>query len=472
MGAAPSPTPRPVPTGFHVAPLAATTGGVRTPAFRALLRALDAGPLHVAPHVTLHAEGDAAMAEVHAAIAAARTEVLLETYILRDDRIGDAMQAALAAAVQRGVRVSVLADAVGSRETREAYWVALRSAGVAVRLFPRSWRHPISTLQRDHRKIIVVDRRVAFTGGMNIGEEYGLPAGSRDALFRDGFVRVDGSVAEELAAVFAEGWDRAGGPSLPGLAYVSWREAAEPGSPGAGWRSTTLLRDRWRARRARRRERRTGRRVQRPLEEPAASGATAVVEGAGVPAGMESTSGATVLVMDLRPGRAVREAVGTMVALAAAARERLWITTPYFAPPDRVIDLLVAAARRGVDVRLLLPGPTDVPVVRHAGHATFARLLAGGVRIWEYQAAILHAKALVVDGHASVVGSSNLDFRSFRFNAECNLVLLDDRCAQALERQFEADLAQSEEIDAGAWSRRSLRHAVLDLLARSLRWAL
>jgi cardiolipin synthase len=179
-------------------------------------------------------------------------------------------------------------------------------------------------------------------------------------------------------------------------------------------------------------------------------------------------SGARVLVLDARPMRGNREAAAALVAVAAAARRRLWITNAYFAPGHTAIRVLGDAARRGVDVRLLLPGRSDVPIVRHAGHGYFADLLRRGVRIFEYQAAVLHAKSLVTDGYLAVVGSTNLDFRSFLFNAECNLVVLDAPFAARLERDFADDLAHATEIIPGAWRRRPLLHRAGDRLARQL----
>lgn len=152
--------------------------------------------------------------------------------------------------------------------------------------------------------------------------------------------------------------------------------------------------------------------------------------------------------------------------ISGAARRRLWITTAYFAPRVRAIGILGAAARRGVDVRLLVPGPTDVALVRHAGHGFFASLLRRGVRVFEYQPAILHAKTLVADGLLSVVGSSNLDLRSFEANAECNYVILDRGTAGRLEAQYEEDLAASREIEPAAWRRRGSLHRLWDATAR------
>ena len=168
------------------------------------------------------------------------------------------------------------------------------------------------------------------------------------------------------------------------------------------------------------------------------------------------------------PAAGHAEVAAALAALVGAARRRLWITNAYFAPGHRAMKILVDAARRGVDVRLLLPGTTDVPLVRHAGHGYYAELLAAGVRIFEYQPAILHAKSLVADGYASVVGSTNLDFRSFVFNAECNVLVLDRETAGAMERAFEADLEQSHEITRAEWRRRPLLERLGDRLARLL----
>ncbi|HYQ83923.1 MAG TPA: phospholipase D-like domain-containing protein, partial [Rubrobacter sp.] len=151
-----------------------------------------------------------------------------------------------------------------------------------------------------------------------------------------------------------------------------------------------------------------------------------------------------------------------------AARRSVWITNAYFAPGRIAIDILREAARRGVDVRLLLPGWTDVPLLRHAAHGYYADLLAHGVRIFEYGGHILHAKSLVADGYASVVGSSNLDSLSFVFNAECNLVILDHATGATMEEIFRRDLESSEEILLSAWRSRPLRHRLGDRMARWL----
>ena len=439
------------------------TDGVRDSAFRELVQLIDGGPMHQCPPPVLLPDGVQAFQAMIAAIDAARDEVLLETYILRDDRLGESVQHAMIRAAARGVRTNVLADAVGSMKTGDRFWETLIGQGVVVRHFHRMWHHPFEALRRDHRKILVCDRRVAFTGGMNIGEEYGSSIRARHDVWRDTFVQVEGSVARELAAVFAEGWDRAQGPDLPGLEYVSWSET-EATSPQAQSGAVGPLRLR-RALQQKvqqklqqqlgpRRDRRRGRRVRSVIDEAA-------------------PDGRAVLVLDPRPGRGQREMLGVLAALIGGARKRLWITTPYFAPPTRALTLLLAAAQHGVDVRLLLPSErTDVPLVRHAAHGAYRRLLNGGVRLFEYQRATLHAKTVVIDGYVSLIGSSNLDFRSFWLNAECNVLVFDDGCAAALESSFQEDLANSREITKDEWGQRTWTHRLLDTTARSLRWAL
>lgn len=381
--------------------------GVRDPAFAHLLSEIDdRAPLHRGNRVTLYFSGYEAFAAMLAAIGGAREEVLLESYIFKDDRAGQEILEALAETVRRGVAVKVLADAFGSLETHEAFWHRLRDAGIELHLFhpllAKIWAQPL----RDHRKILVVDRSVGFTGGMNIGEEYGSSRRCVAGTWRDTHARLEGPAAREMALVFAEGWERAGGTPLHDLVL----EEGEP--PGTGT--------------------------------------------------------ADALVLDSRPGRGHAEAASVLAAIVGAARETVWITNAYFAPGRRAVEILGQAAARGVDVRLLLPGMSDAPLVRHAGHGWFRTLLERGVGIWEYEAAVLHAKSLVVDGHAAVVGSTNIDFRSFHFNAECNLVLLDGEVGAALTAAFTADLEAARRIELKSWRQRSVAHRVGNRLARLL----
>ena len=394
----------------QVGRLAAALDGPDDPRFETLLRRIESSPILGGNTARVFFSGKEAFTAMGEAVSAARREILLESYIFRDDATGRGFAEQLAAAAARGVAVRILTDAVGSFGTRQEFWAMLRDGGVEVRLF-----HPILSdffdqLVRDHRKIFVVDRAVAFTGGMNIGEEYGsLVRRRRHArpldTWRDTHVRVEGPAAWDLATVFCEGWARSGGDLLD----------LEP-----------------------------------------------------LPASAAEAPGARILVLDTRPGRGQAEAASAFAAIVGAARRSAYLTNAYFAPGPTAGRILGEAAARGVDVRVLLPGRTDVSLVRHAGHGYFADLLARGVRVFEYEKAILHAKTLVVDGRVSVIGSTNLDFRSFVFNAECNLVILDPDTGEAMERAFLHDLTSSTEIRTDVWRARSLPHRLGDRLARLL----
>jgi cardiolipin synthase len=383
-------------------------GGIEDPGFELLLRRIDGAPFFGGNEVEVFFDGRAAFTAMRDAVRAAREEILLESYIFKDDSTGRSFLHETKAAAERGVKVRVLADALGSYETSEAFWKEMADGGIEYflfhPLFERMWYQPF----RDHRKILVIDREVAFTGGMNIGEEYGSWRRKRakpGETWRDTHVRVHGPAAWEMAVVFSEGWVHAGGSPFP----------IDP----------------------------------LPME---------AIEAPGV----------RVLLLDSRPKRGQAESAAVMAAVAAAARRSLWITNAYFAPGRRALEILGEAAERGVDVRLLLPGKTDVPIARRAGHGYYGALLKRGVRIFEYQPAILHAKTMVADGRVSLVGSTNLDFRSFLFNAECDLLMMDSPTGALMEKAFLTDLETSVEILLPDWRRRSWPKKLGDRVARWL----
>jgi cardiolipin synthase len=443
------PVPRPHPghrlprelRAKRVGRLAATfPEGLRDPRFEVLLSRIDASPVLGGNQVFVFFSGGDAFDAMIEAVGRAEREVLLESYIFKDDATGRRFFEVLSAAAARGVAVRLLTDAVGSFSTSAGFWREMESRGIKVRIFhplvSQLWYQPF----RDHRKILVVDRRVGFTGGMNIGAEYGtvskaprwrgrrghhraaapavlgLPSGGSGSAadvatsgppttWRDTHVRVTGPTAWEMATVFEEGWLRAGGRRL-GLEPLPAAEAEAPG--------------------------------------------------------------ARILVLDARHRRGYSETAAAMAALLGAARRSVWVSNAYFAPGHQAVRLLAQTARRGVDVRLLLQGKTDSPLVRHAGHGNFGYLLAHGVRIFEYQPSVLHAKCMVADEHASVVGSTNLDFRSFVFNAECNLLVLDADLGGRMADAYRRDLTQATEIVAADWDRRGFAHKLGDRCARLL----
>ncbi|MDQ2869727.1 MAG: phospholipase D-like domain-containing protein, partial [Acidobacteriota bacterium] len=337
---------------------AALPEGVRDPGFSILLQRIDESPVLFGNRVRAFFRGPETFQAMRDAIDGAARDVLLESYIFKDDATGRSLLDSLGRAVDRGVTVRVLADAFGSIATRREFWKEMRDRGIEVRLFHPLFPHLLLQPFRDHRKILVVDGTTAFTGGMNIGDEYGSSAPSaHGGPWRDTHVRIDGPAAWAMAIVFTEAWHAAGGSAVV-------LDSLEP-----------------------------------------------------------ATGGVPILVLDSRPFRGTGEMASSLAAIVAAARRRIWITNAYFAPRSRAVVALGNAAARGVDVRLLLPGRSDVPLVRHAGHGYFRGLLERGVRVYEYQRAILHAKTAVADDFLSLTGSSNLDFRSFHFNAECNVLM-------------------------------------------------
>jgi cardiolipin synthase len=378
-------------------------GGVRDPAFERLVQQIDTGPIHHGDDIRLYFSGEVLFEAVRREIGHAREEILFESYIFKDDETGYGVLALLADAARRGVKVRVLADGYGSWTTRARFWRKMQQDGIEGRLFHPLWTQWRYHRYRDHRKILVVDRKVAFTGGMNIANEYGSSRLAAGHIWRDTHARVEGQTAWEMALVFREGWLRA------------------KGSP-----------------------------FEVPSLEP------------------KVRPGTKILVLDTRAGRGQREIIAVLATIFGAARRRLWITNPYFAPGHRSIAALARTAARGVDVRLLLPGISDVPIVQHAAHGYYTELLNAGVRIFEYQPSVLHAKTLLADEYVSIVGSSNLDYRSFLYNAECNLLMLDEATNHAVAEAFLSDLGYATEVTVDAWRERSWLHRVGDRLARAL----
>ena len=188
--------------------------GVRDDGFEKLVGRIETGAIHNGNQVQLFFRGEEAFASVIQAIEGAKDEVLLETYILKDDETGRKLLGVLGSAAARGVKVRVLADACGSWSTKRKFWRKMQGMGIEARLFHPFWSNFRNILFRDHRKIIVIDRLVSFTGGMNVANEYGLLRRHRGHPFRDTHIRVEGAAAWEMALVFGEGWERSGGASL------------------------------------------------------------------------------------------------------------------------------------------------------------------------------------------------------------------------------------------------------------------
>jgi cardiolipin synthase A/B len=360
--------------------------------------------------------GSAAFPEMLAAIASAEQQVLLEMYWFGSDRIGRKFAAALAAAAQRGLEVCVIFDAVGSVGSSDDMFVELEQAGVQVIEFnpiaPWKQRFRLAKLtRRDHRKILIVDGRIGFTGGINIAD-YWLPLEEEGGGWRDDMVRIDGPAVAGLSDCFALSWRRLRGPQL---------------------RLTGFARQ--------------------PLS----------LAGQGQPRGQ------AVRVLGQHFLRTQRQISRAYLHYLRRAQRRIFIANSYFVPDGRVLRALARAARSGVDVRIIVPGQSDVDIVRHASRAVWGRLLRAGVRIFEWDESILHAKSAVVDGMWSTTGTFNFDYLSLRVNLEVNISVLDARFASALERSFLADFEQCREVSRVDFRFRPLGQRLLEFIAYRLR---
>ena len=339
------------------------------------------------------------------AISEATSTVDLATFVF-DGSVGVRFAETLAAKAAEGVRVRVLLDSLGSRHIDRSAIEDLRAAGGEVEWFrpmgrPRIWE----TFHRCHRKIMVCDGRVGFTGGVGLADEWRGDA--RDpSEWRDTHFRILGPAVDGLRGAFLNNW-------------------AETG------RQLFDVRDSFVA------------------QEPAGSSVLQVV----------------------RTG--ARTGWGSMLTLMRAfiglARKRLRITTAYFFPDRRGLELICSAAQRGISVELLVNGPNyDKRISRLASESLFEGLLRAGVRIWTYQPTMLHTKVMTVDGKLATVGSSNFNVRSLTLDEELNLVLFDRDLVRVLDDHFEDDLDHATEVDLDVWSERNRSRQVLEAAPRLL----
>jgi cardiolipin synthase len=383
-----------------------------------LIERLTDTPLYRDNAVELLLDGPQTHAAMLDAIAHAEHHVHLETYIFIDDEVGSKFGVALAAKARAGVDVRVIYDSIGSRTASDDFWVSLQQAGVDVRTFnppdPIQDQNPFDIDTRDHRKLLIVDGRVAFTGGINIDRNYVRPSdavGGKSASsgWRDTHLRIAGPAVAAFQSLFVQLWEELDEPI-----------AAALHAPDRLDEGDTLVR---------------------------------VLSGAG---GNDEASQIWVAYQ----------------AAAKVARERVWITQSYFAPDDELMNAIREAAARGVDVRILVAGFSDSQVLLNASRAYYADLLAAGVKVYESQEQILHAKTMVVDGYWSTVGSSNLDYLSFLHNHEANAVILGAAFATQLEDVFLADLEHAKRIDAQQWTERSLWQRAKELGSYLIRYRL
>ncbi len=354
-------------------------------------------PLFVGNHVRILRDGAETFPAMFAAIRAARSYVYLEYYIFEDVSCdGEMLSDLLIQQSQAGVRIRVIYDGVGSIETDSAFFDKLRAAGVQIIEFNplNPWKHHYAFNARDHRKLLVADGTVAILGGVNLSSTYqSASSGSAEGVWHDTDIELTGPVVPELE---------------------------------------TLFRDHWQEQ------------VGAPLEadtEPAA---------AAQPAGDE-----VVRILGSSPTKLKRRYYVTAISAIRNAESSIWITSAYFVPTHQEKVGLIAAARRGVDVRLLLPARSDSGPALAVQHSHYEDLLKAGVRIYERDDGILHSKTMVIDQVWSIVGSSNFDHRSVLFNDELDAVVLGKETGEKLASDFTADLQHAQAVDLEQWRHRS-----------------
>jgi cardiolipin synthase A/B len=366
--------------------------GVRETAFLQTMHALTGSALADGNRVEILKNGVQIFPSMLAAIRNARRTINLEFYIYWDGEIGRTFTEALAERARAGVKVNVILDAVGSATMSHDLIEFLQRNGVNI-----EWYHPLRwyTLSRvnhrTHRKVLVVDGEIGFTGGVGIADEWMGDADSRDH-WRETVVRVEGPVVTQMQFAFMDNWIKSRGELLTGLDYFPQLEP----------RGTCL---------------------SQVLKSSPSEGSSAVKL--------------------------------MYIVSIVSAKKSIYISSAYFVPDRDTIRAFEGAVRRGVDVRVIVPGElVDVPIVRQASRFHYSQLLKRGIRLFEYQPTMMHAKTMVVDGIWATIGSSNFDDRSFRLNDEVNVNVYDEGIAAQMEQMFFEDLARSEEVTSPRWIRR------------------
>jgi cardiolipin synthase len=359
--------------------------------------------------ITLLHDGAASLPAMLEAIESAEREILFEMYWFGSDRTGRRFADALSAKARAGVRVAVIYDAVGSIEADGEMFDAMREAGCDVRQYNpiAPWRHRFNiglVNNRDHRKIIVVDRAVGFTGGVNAADLW-APEAEGGEGWRDDMIRIEGPAALQMREVFLHTWRELGG---------------EGGGPTP------------------------------TADELRKAGARIPEQGAPV----------RVLANHYRAERAAIRR--TYLREIRRAESHIYITNSYFVPDRVVRRALAAAVERDVEVSVLLPGDSDVPAVYFAGRRLYAWLMARGIRLYEWKGTVLHAKTAVIDDRWCTVGTYNLDYRSWRTNLEVNVAVEDEGVAAAMADRFRADVDRSIRIDPHDWAFRPVSERLLE----------
>jgi len=394
------------------------SGGQQTGIFDrhlALEEAIVGSPLTTGNRVVLLQDGPATYRAMLAAILAARDHINMETYILDDDDVGQRFAQALIDKQRQGVQVHLIRDSVGTIGTPVAFFERMAASGIEVLEFnpinPSLARKDWELNQRDHRKLLIVDGRVAFLGGINISSVYSGGSASQgmrarpegSPAWRDTDLQLEGPVVAELQKLFVATWESQKGEPLAAKNYFPRLDSV-------------------------------GREVVRAIGSS--------------------------------PDEPYSLIYATLLSAIGSAETSVLITNAYFVPDPQLLAVLEAAAARGVDVKLILPSQTDSWLVFHAGRGYYERLLRAGVKIHERRGAILHSKTALVDGVWATVGSTNLDWRSFLHNYELNAVVLGAQFGSQVQAMFDTDLAASDAIMLAQWERRPLQMRAKELLAR------
>jgi cardiolipin synthase len=391
--------------------------------------------------VRLFKDGQA-MRAAFEAIRAAKRLICLEVYIFHSDDVGRAFAELLCAKARQGLRVYVLYDSFGSIDTGQSMFDAMRSAGVRLEQFhpilPWNCTYSWRPVNRDHRKLLIIDHHLAGLGGLNIGLEYGSGLLNRTKqkfeIWRDNAISISGPAARDLFHCFAQTWryvTRGGKFSRAEFIYNLdvGRRQRHP-----------------RMRRRKRRRKVAGRGV---LVYSGADGPEDPSVLPAQPVGPDQDFGILASVPTLSS-----PLLPFLQKLIRDARGSVHMTIAYFAPSDPFIAELCKAARRGVRVRLMLPGRSDVKLLRIAARSFYETLLDAGVEIYERQGAVLHAKTLVIDQRLSVVGSTNLDYRSIEYNCEISLVVRSAELGRQMVELFDHDVQFAEQMALQAWRHR------------------
>ncbi len=367
--------------------------GVRDVAFLQTMHALTGAAVSDGNRVEVLRNGVQIFPSMLAAIRGAKKTINLEFYIYWDGEVGRQFAEALAERARAGVKVNVVLDAVGSAEMSEDLILFMQRNGISIEWYhPLRWYTISRVNHRTHRKLLIIDGEIGFAGGVGIADNWLGDADSPDH-WRETVVRVEGPVVTQMQFAFMDNWIKSRGELLTGLDYFPQ---------------------------------------------------------------LEKRGDCLTQVLKSSPSEGSSTAKLMYIVSIVSARKSIYLNSAYFVPDVDTIRAFEGAVRRGVDVRVIVPGENmDVPIVRHASRMQYSYLLRRGVRIFEYLPTMMHAKTMVVDGVWSSIGSSNFDDRSFRLNDEVNVNVYDEGVAGQMERMFFEDLARSEEITRRSWIKRS-----------------